>query len=142
MRSAAVGAAGARTAARRDRHTWHHSDDQLFRIVKEGLASIVPGYETDMLTFTRGEQFLHLFALGIVAATLVVLGYSQRRNKQHISAMGISYVVMVTAFYVDNGPKLPFWEQFPIWVFWLGPSLIGWPILVWTLWRRGYRCLT
>ena len=29
-------------------HTWHHSDEQLFRIVKEGLATIAPGYETDM----------------------------------------------------------------------------------------------
>ena len=32
-------------------HTWHHSDAQLFRIMKEGLGSIVPGYETDMPTF-------------------------------------------------------------------------------------------
>ncbi|KFC70290.1 putative bifunctional cbb3-type cytochrome c oxidase subunit II/cytochrome c [Devosia sp. LC5] len=32
-------------------HTWHHSDRQLFRIIKEGLASIVPGYETDMPAF-------------------------------------------------------------------------------------------
>jgi mono/diheme cytochrome c family protein len=29
-------------------HTWHHSDAQLFRIVKEGLGAIAPGYETDM----------------------------------------------------------------------------------------------
>jgi mono/diheme cytochrome c family protein len=32
-------------------HTWHHSDDQLFRIVKEGLAVFAPGYETDMPAF-------------------------------------------------------------------------------------------
>ncbi len=32
-------------------HTWHHSDGQLFRIVKEGLAAIAPGYETDMPAF-------------------------------------------------------------------------------------------
>ncbi|MBJ3787022.1 c-type cytochrome [Devosia sediminis] len=32
-------------------HTWHHSDAQLFRVVKEGLASIAPGYETDMPAF-------------------------------------------------------------------------------------------
>jgi mono/diheme cytochrome c family protein len=32
-------------------HTWHHSDDALFRITKEGLAAIVPGYETDMPAF-------------------------------------------------------------------------------------------
>lgn len=32
-------------------HSWHHSDGQLFRIVKEGLAAIAPGYETDMPAF-------------------------------------------------------------------------------------------
>jgi mono/diheme cytochrome c family protein len=29
-------------------HTWHHSDKQLFEMVKNGTAGIVPGYETDM----------------------------------------------------------------------------------------------
>jgi mono/diheme cytochrome c family protein len=32
-------------------HTWHHSDDQLFQIVRDGLSAIVPGYETDMPAF-------------------------------------------------------------------------------------------
>lgn len=32
-------------------HTWHHSDDQLFRIVKDGLAAIVPGYDSDMPSY-------------------------------------------------------------------------------------------
>lgn len=29
-------------------HTWHHPDEQLFTITKEGLSAIVPGYESDM----------------------------------------------------------------------------------------------
>ena len=29
-------------------HTWHHPDKQLFEMVKNGTAGIVPGYETDM----------------------------------------------------------------------------------------------
>lgn len=29
-------------------HTWHHSDKQLFTIVKFGLGAISPGYESDM----------------------------------------------------------------------------------------------
>lgn len=33
-------------------HTWHHSDAQLFRIVKEGLAVFAPGYEMDIPAFT------------------------------------------------------------------------------------------
>jgi len=32
-------------------HTWHHSDEQLLRIVRDGLAAIAPGYETDMPAF-------------------------------------------------------------------------------------------
>lgn len=33
-------------------HTWHHPDDMLFRIVKEGTAAIVGGgYESDMPGF-------------------------------------------------------------------------------------------
>lgn len=32
-------------------HTWHHSDEQLFRITKEGLGAIAPGYESDMPAF-------------------------------------------------------------------------------------------
>jgi len=32
-------------------HTWHHPDKQLFTITKEGLAAIVPGYESDMPAF-------------------------------------------------------------------------------------------
>jgi len=32
-------------------HTWHHSDRQLFQIVKDGIAAILPGYETDMPAF-------------------------------------------------------------------------------------------
>jgi mono/diheme cytochrome c family protein len=32
-------------------HTWHHPDQQLFNIVKRGVAAIVPGYQTDMIGF-------------------------------------------------------------------------------------------
>ncbi|ODT30349.1 MAG: cytochrome C [Kaistia sp. SCN 65-12] len=32
-------------------HTWHHSDKQLFTIVKSGLGAISPGYENDMPAF-------------------------------------------------------------------------------------------
>lgn len=29
-------------------HTWHHADEVLFRITKDGVAALVPGYESDM----------------------------------------------------------------------------------------------
>ena len=41
---------GRLTAPPHDRtgHTWHHSDKQLFDMVKNGTAAMMPGYETDM----------------------------------------------------------------------------------------------
>lgn len=33
-------------------HTWHHADRQLLTIVKDGLAAIAPGYESDMPAFS------------------------------------------------------------------------------------------
>lgn len=32
-------------------HTWHHPDDVLFRITKEGVSAVVPGYASDMPAF-------------------------------------------------------------------------------------------
>jgi mono/diheme cytochrome c family protein len=32
-------------------HTWHHSDAQLFTIVKKGVGTVVPGYDSDMPSF-------------------------------------------------------------------------------------------
>jgi len=29
-------------------HTWHHSDDQLFDMIKNGTAALLSGYATDM----------------------------------------------------------------------------------------------
>ncbi len=32
-------------------HTWHHADEVLFRITKDGVAAVVPGYESNMPAF-------------------------------------------------------------------------------------------
>jgi mono/diheme cytochrome c family protein len=32
-------------------HTWHHSDEQLFTITRDGMAAIVPDDESDMPAF-------------------------------------------------------------------------------------------
>ena len=44
--------------------------------------------------------------------------------------MGTSYIVLMTAFYVDNGPRLPVWDRLPELTFWIVPSLIGIPLVV------------
>jgi len=48
----------------------------------------------------------------------------------HIVAMGSSFVLMLTAFYVDNGPHLPLWQLLPSWSFWLIPAAVGAPFIV------------
>ena len=32
-------------------HTWHHPDQQIFKITKLGIAAIVPNYQSDMMGF-------------------------------------------------------------------------------------------
>jgi hypothetical protein len=42
----------------------------------------------------------------------------------------VSYILMITAFYVDNGPNLPLWRELPHIAFWILPALVGVPILL------------
>jgi len=84
----------------------------------------------------------HLFVLGTLAFVLALTGYAAKRRRRegwmarHLVAMGASYVVMLTAFYVDNGPRLPLWWRLPTWALWVLPSAIGAPIIGRALVRR------
>ncbi len=53
--------------------------------------------------------------------------------------MGIAYVALLTAFYVDNGPHLPLWNRLPTLAFWLLPTAIGAPITARALIRARHR---
>jgi hypothetical protein len=117
---------------------WHRRAGITYLIAILAIGTTAAG-----LVGTRGPQFTHLLVLAVLAVSLAVGGYFMRQRHQgvHIAGMGLSYVVMVTAFYVDNGPKLPFWNQFPDIAFWVGPTVIGLPIIIAAMWRRGYRCI-
>ena len=91
------------------------------------------------LVATRWPRFPHLLALGIVTAALAAGGYAMRRRAPqlvHLSAMGASYIAMLTAFYVDNGPKLPLWNLLPPVSFWFLPTIVGVPVIVRAVQRR------
>jgi hypothetical protein len=47
--------------------------------------------------------------------------------------MGLSYVLMLTAFYVDNGKHLPLWKELPPIAFWLVPAGFGIPLILYAL---------
>jgi hypothetical protein len=87
-----------------------------------------------VLAAMRWRQDYYLFILGAVAFTAATIGYQHRRRRRpgdtgHIVGMGAAYVVMLTAFYVDNGPHLPLWDRLPTLAFWLLPSAIGAPVI-------------
>ena len=87
-----------------------------------------------ILAAMRWRQDYHLFIIGAVAFTAATIGYQHRRRHRpgdtgHIIGMGVAYVAMLTAFYVDNGPHLPLWDRLPTLAFWLLPAAIGAPII-------------
>ena len=49
--------------------------------------------------------------------------------KLHITGMGTSYILLLTAFYVDNGKTLPLWRDLPPAAYWLAPALVGIPLI-------------
>ena len=92
------------------------------------------------LVITRWPRFPHLLVLAVVAIVLAGGGYAARRRPSpvpHLLGMGTSYVAMLTAFYVDNGPRLPLWRLLPPGAFWLLPSLVALPLLVGAVRRYG-----
>lgn len=88
----------------------------------------------------RQDAVLFALALGAFAAALVGRRARQRRWRRwpewHIAGMGGSYIVMLTGFYVDNGPNLPLWRELPLVAYWTAPALVGLPILFWALTRH------
>jgi len=90
----------------------------------------------------RWAQSGYLFFLGSAAFAAGSIGYLARKRRWrgwltvHIVGMSLSYIVLLSAFYVYNGPKLPLWDRLPTLAFWIGPSAIGLPLVLRTLWRR------
>ena len=88
-----------------------------------------------VLAALRWRQDYHLFIIGAVAFGAAAIGYQHRRRHRpgdtgHIMGMGVGYVAMLTAFYVDNGPHLPLWDRLPPITFWFLPATVGAPIII------------
>jgi len=100
------------------------------------------------LAATHWPRDNHLLALGGAALLAALTGFAARRRRRrgwirwHIAGLGGSYLLMLTAFYVDNGPRLPVWQLLPDWTFWFLPAVVGGPVLVRALRRHGARGLS
>jgi hypothetical protein len=94
------------------------------------------------LSAMRWPADTHLFVLGALSFLAASVGRAARRGrwhgwlKVHITGMGLSYILLLTAFYVDNGANLPLWRALPALAYWAAPSLVGLPILVRALLRH------
>jgi len=89
-----------------------------------------------LLSVMRWVHTYHLFLLGMASFASACLGRAALRQRWpqwkrlHIAGMGLSYVLMLIAFYVDNGKQLPLWRDLPHFMYWLLPLVIGLPLIV------------
>ena len=92
-----------------------------------------------LLSIMRWSENYHLFILGVGAFGCAWFGRSALRLRWphwirlHVAAMALSYIVMLIAFYVDNGKQLPIWKDLPHFTYWLLPLAVGTPLIVWAL---------
>ena len=66
-------------------HTWHHSDRQLFDMVKNGTSAMMPGYETDMPAYKDTLSDPDIWAvLSFIESTwpMDIRERQQRMNRQ------------------------------------------------------------
>ena len=88
------------------------------------------------LAAVRWANDYHLFVLGALSFSAACLGRQARRHRWrhwvrlHITGMGASYILLLIAFYVDNGKSLPLWKQLPPMAYWLLPLVAGIPLIV------------
>ena len=94
------------------------------------------------LSVMRWREDYGLFILGSLSFLATSVGRTARIRRWrfwvplHISGMGASYILLLTAFYVDNGRNLPLWRELPQLAFWILPSALGAPILLHALLRH------
>jgi hypothetical protein len=89
-----------------------------------------------LLSFMRWSDNYHLFLLAALSFASAWLGRKALRDRWshwarlHVTGMGLSYVLMLVAFYVDNGKQLPLWKDLPHFTYWLLPLAVGLPLIV------------
>ena len=94
------------------------------------------------LSVVRWAENYHLFILGVLSFASALFGRTavqwrwQQWPRLHLTGMGSSYILTLTAFYVDNGKNLPLWRELPEIAFWFLPSAMGVPLILYVLLRH------
>ena len=122
--------AGGVAAVAKKRAGWHPRAGTIYCI---SLCVVFASSTT--MSVMRWTEDRHLFFIGVVAFGAGAVGYLARKQRWrgwlriHIPSMALSYVALLTGFYVDNGPNLPGWKYLPHLAFWILPSLIATPLV-------------
>lgn len=95
------------------------------------------------LAAMRWAEDYSLFVLGVSAFGAATAGRWWLRLRRgrwwlagHILGMSGSYVLMLTAFYLDNARNLPLWRDLPLVTFWFLPASVAAPFVVRALRRH------
>ena len=127
----AAGAGAMFSAKRAGRHPWFGT---VYIGAMLGAFAVAAA-----LAAERWAQDWPLALLGALSIAAAIAGRQSRRRlrpgwpRRHIAGMGASYILMLMAFYVDNGHALPIWRDLPPLAWWLTPSLVGLPLIVYAL---------
>jgi hypothetical protein len=86
------------------------------------------------LAALRWPQDAYLLVLGTLSVAAATLGRTARRRRWrwiglHLAGMSASYILLLTAFYVDNGKHLPVWRSLLYLAYWLLLSAVGLPLV-------------
>lgn len=129
-----AGAIAMLSPKRRGRHT--RLGDVYFRALAVAVSTMA------VLAVIRWREDYYLFLIGCASfgAAVIARHYirrsGSRRVRTHLLGMGSSYVFLLVAFYVDNGPHLPLWKDLPAVLYWLMPVAIGGSLILVALVRQ------
>ncbi len=102
-------------------------------------------FTATILSFQRWAADAYLFFLALAGYGFALAGYGARRFRRepwlmrlfgkqwvvaHIVGVIGSYIVLWTAFYVDNAHLIPGLNQLPPLTFWVLPTVIGIPFIM------------
>jgi lysylphosphatidylglycerol synthetase-like protein (DUF2156 family) len=128
---------GALAATAPKRRGWHTRVGTIYY----WAIAVVFATATPMAAIRPARDW-YMALLGALAFILAAAGRDYRRHPArrpwrrwpghtpHILAMGSSYTVLLTAFYVDNGKNLPLWDRLPTAAYWALPALVATPVIV------------
>jgi uncharacterized membrane protein len=134
LSSVIVGALAMLSTKRRGRHSSFGKVYYWCLLLLFGSATV--------LSIMRWAEDDHLFVLGALSFVSAWFGRTALRRgwrgrfRLHLTGMGLSYILLLVAFYVDNGKQLPVWQDLPAFTYWLLPFAVGTPIIMWALFRH------